>query len=442
MIRRVLRVVGVATLAAGLAGFATTIGASAQTTPGTGGPLAISARADSLQVQIIASGLPSVPNGEITAASPSSAQASLDATSSQAFASAPNPGDLVVSLPSTVNGLAAGQAPPLPSYPLVVSTSNPTTPTASQTVGPYQLSASSSESASTADARVGLATFSPQVVSATSHSTVSKDPHSGLMVAEATTEIAPFRLNDLVAVGEIRGTAKLTYDPNNPSAGVKKQTSLSVASLIIAGIEVGLTDKGLTLAGTPLVPVDLSALTKLLGATGVSLAYAPKTETATSVQSAGIQVLFNKTFPDPFSDTTVKLALGQASASLSPGDVVPADQASSNDTGNGAVAPSSAGGSGAGGLAPSSGSPDATGSAPSGATPSATSPRSSRRAAPAMRRLAATSADTSSFYLILVVAGLVALACSRLTQWSALRARLAPALARTTTPHPGKGASP
>ena len=421
--RRVVRALGALALVAGVAGFATTLGASAQTTPTDTGQFTLSARADSLQIQIVATGLPVVTGGQVAAASPSSAQATVDTSSSQAYASAPYPGDLVVSLPSTVNGLSSGQAPPLPPFPFYVATSNPTTTSAKQEVGPYSITAASSDNASSADAKIGLATFSPQVVSATSHAAVTRDPSSGLLTAEATTEIAPFRLNNLLTVGDIRGDAKVTYDPNSKTP-LSKTSSLSIGTITIAGIELGLTDKGLSVAGKTVLPVDLSALQKLLGSSGFSVSYAPKIETANSVTSAGLILKYHTVAPDPINDATLQIALGQVTASVAPGQPLTADQ--TPDTGGSGGTGSADAGSGSG-LTPTGSLGDTTPIGGNG-IPVPSSKGSTGSSSPQVRRTSATLADTSSFYLILVVGGLVALACSRLTQWAALRARLAPAL--------------
>jgi hypothetical protein len=448
---RILRFAGLVAVAIGVLGLTTAGRVSAQTPPSSdtaaapSGPYSISARADSVQLLISAAALPAIPNGEVTSASPSSAQATLDSAGSQGFASAPNPGSLVVSLPSTVNGLAAGQAPPAPSYPFAVSSSDPTTPKAGEEIGPYSIQATSDPNRSTADARLGLATASPQVVSATSHADAHLDPTTGLMVAEADTEIAPIRLNQLIALGRISGTANVTYDPANPKAAPKKVSSLSVGTIDIAGVELGLTDKGLTLAGKPLLPVDLSALTEKLGGNGMSIRYAPKTETANSVTSAGVQISYQTTMPDPLGLVTVQLTLGQASATVvPPGELSPFD----SGAGLGPAVPSE----NATGTAPTSGGGDAlpsvddslpdtgAGSTPSSGGTNPGAPAANQDMQP-VRRVAWPLVDTSGFYWILVGAGLVALCSSRLNQWTALRARLGSTLSSNVPPSGPGGSS-
>jgi hypothetical protein len=433
--RRVSNVVGVILLCIGAVLFATGGRVRAQTVGS--GPTStlyhLSARADTIGEQVIATGFPVVPAGNIAFATLSSAQASLDTTTSQAFASAPYPGDFVVSLPSTVNGLGNGVLPPFPTFPFYVASSNPTTPKAGQQVGPYQVAAASDDHSSHGDSLIGLSTIAPQVASGTSHASVSRDPNTGLITSEADSHIAPFAINNLLSIGDVHSSVKLTYDPANPGAGVKKQTSFSIGTVTLAGVEVGLTDKGLSLAGKTLLPVDLSALQGLLSSTGLSISYIPSTQTPTSVTSSAMELTYhNAKLPSPFLDTTLRFVLGQASASADPGPALPGfgDTGGSSSGGTGGVAggggtsspsavasgPSSTASSPS--LAPgSSALPSSSGSAPRVASPRQLSPR---------RLIRAPRADLSNFYLVFVLGGVAALGSSRLVQWFALRGRLSP----------------
>ncbi|MEY2569887.1 MAG: hypothetical protein QOE63_237, partial [Acidimicrobiaceae bacterium] len=345
---------------------------------------------------------------------PSTAQASLDQFSSTAFAAAPYPGDLIASLPTTINGLGAGSLPPAPAYPFIVSSDAAVTPSAKQEVGPYSISADSTDLSSIADAHIGLQSTSPQVVAATAHSTVTRDATTNHLVADATTTVEPVRINDLLALGEIRTTAHVEYDPNDPSGGVIKSTSTSVGTITIAGIELGLTDKGLSLAGTSLLPIDISVLTNLLAPTGFTIGYIPAEETDTSISSAAVQLTYKGTFPSPFLDTTVRFPLGRATVSALPGNlpkVAPLVAAP-------VVAPA-ASGSGGGST------PVGSGAAPTVGTPVATAPVEDTSPSITSTFVPGPLADLGRFYLILVGGALVALTSSRLTQWTAFRLRLA-----------------
>ena len=59
----------------------------------------------------------------------------------------------------------------------------------------------------------------------------------------------------------------------------------------------------------------------MLAGSGVSIELIPAQETATSIVSAGVRITFQQTFPT-FGPTTVRLVLGQVSATADPGQVI------------------------------------------------------------------------------------------------------------------------
>jgi hypothetical protein len=441
--RRATHLIGAVLIAVGVVLFATGGGVRAQTAPPPASLFQLSARADTVGEQVIATGFPVVPAGNIAFVTLASAQASLDTTTSQAFASAPYPGDFVTSLPSTVNGLGNGVLPPFPSFPFYVASSNPTSPKTGQQVGPYQVTATSDDHSSQGDSLIGLSTLAPQVASGTSHASVSRDPNSGQLTAEADSHIAPLAINNLLSIGDIHSHVKLVYDPASPAAGVKKQAAYSIGTITIGGIEVGLTDKGLSLAGKTLLPVDLSALQKLLQGSGVTIAYIPATHTPTSITSSAVEITYhNAKLPAPFLDTTLRFVLGQATASADPGATIP----SAGDVGSTGGSGDTSGASGGAALANSGSSGGATGGAGTGAAPTgdlggtapsapslaagipttgARPPIGTRQLSP-RRLIRAPQTNLSNFYLVFIGAGLAALASSRLVQWIALRGRLNP----------------
>ena len=421
--RVVFRTLGALLIGAGLIGFVST-GASGQsdqdsTPPEVPNGFILSASAVALGVQVIGATLPLAPGGEDAFLSPASTQSYLDSTRSNGYASAPFPGNFIISLPTTVDGLTSGSFPPIPSYPFYVASTDPTTPTAGDAVGPYQISASSNPTASSGDAKIGLSTSSPQVASTTSLSSVSRDPTTGIAEAvQASTEIAPLQLNSILSLGDVNSSVTLTYDPSNPTAGVTEKDSFSVGTVTIAGVQLGLTSQGLTLPGGVKIPLNLSALQKLLAATGLSIQYLPLTRTATSLTSAGVEVSFNKTLPTA-GNTTVNIVLGQVSATLNPGTAVP----SSPETDVVAPLPSDQSTSLGGGLPTSL--PIASGVTPTTSAPSAAGQTPVR--GPQTQILGFIPAhlnDVSLLYLSLALAGLLALVGSRLTQWIAFKLRL------------------
>jgi hypothetical protein len=412
--KAIFRAVGVALVATGL--FLAYAGPGGQAAAqDTGGIFSLSARGDGFGVELIGTGLPVVPAGKVAFVSPATAQATLDQFSGSAFASAPYGGDLISSLPSTVNGLGAGTLPPVPAYPFIVAADS-TTHDARQEIGPYVIASHTGDNEATADAQIGLSTFSPQVVSVTSNASVTRDPGTGVLVARASTHIAPLQVNGLLSIGDIRSTSTFRYDPRTPDKAPVKTTALSVGTLTIAGVEVGLTQNGLTVGGQQLLPVDLSALTQVLAGTGFSIDVIPAVTTKTSVSSAAVRLTFHRTLPAPFLDTTVRLILGQSSAALVAGSL----PVSTPTTVPVAI--------GVGGLDGGTGSVSAPvlGATPNlpPLAPAAPGGRPSTPATVPTSFVAAPLADFSRFYPVLGGVALLALSSSRLVQWLSYRLRL------------------
>ena len=410
--RTVLRLVGLALIVAGAIGTTAAAGRAQSIAS-----YSVRARADSVGVQLIADQAPvvSIGGGEVAFVTPASAQSQLDSLAgSTSYASAPYPGGLIVSLPGTSAGLFGGVGFPVPSYPFYVSSSYPTQPTSGQSAGPYSITTSSGPDATGADAAIGLSTSPPQVVSITSHTSAIRDAESGKVRAEAVTEIAPLTISDVVRLGAMKATATAELDPADPSAGVTKTSALSIGTITIAGIELGLTEEGLVVAGTPLLPIDLAPVAALLAGSGVQLEYMPSTETSSSITSAGVRISFVQDLPN-LGKTTVRLVLGQVSASAGAGSS--AVMAAPVPPVLPAVPPVPAAVSSIGVVPGGTGTVAAPITAPS-------SPRSEALSEPAAAAQVTPFADLWLFYPALVVGGIVALISSRATAWQVLRRRV------------------
>jgi hypothetical protein len=357
--------------------------------------------------------LPVVPSGNLAFVSPATAQATLDQFSGSAFASAPYAGDLIVNLPTTINGLGSGTLPPFPAYPFLAATDS-STHDARQQLGPYVIVSHTGKDVATAGAQVGLSTFSPQVISVTSNASVTRDPDTGVLLAQSSTHVAPLQVNDLLSIGDIRSTSTFRYDPSTPDKAPVKTTTLSVGTITIAGVELGLTQDGLSVGGHQLLPVDLSSLNGLLAGSGFSLDVIPKVTTATSITSAAVQLTFHRTLPAPFLDTTVRLVLGRSSAALVSGSlptsppVAAGGGSSSLDGGAAAI------------TTPVTGLPSSVVSLP----PASSDGRSSTPATSDTSFTPAPLADFSRFYLVLAGVALLAVTSSRLGQWLSFRSWL------------------
>ncbi len=384
-------------------------GADAQTAPTPSGLFNVVARADAVSVEVHDGAVPLVPAGQPAAfGSPSSTQAVFDSLgSSIGFASAPYPGDFAVALPTTVNALSYGKAPPLPPYPFIVTSSYPRAPSAEQTNGPYGIGSTSTATGTTADAHLGVVHGAPSVLSSQATSTAVQDARTGAMVAQADTLVDAFSVGPLLTVGEVSAHAKLTAAAGQTPV---RTTSFNVGSMTIAGVKVGFTEKGLQ-AGSNAVPVDPSSLAKVLAAGGVSVTYLPTTQTPTSVESAGLAVSVTQNVPSQGKVTTTYV-FGRVGAILEPGSATSADQGSP-DVAIGPVA-----GGGDSGLfpattaAPTGGETGAVGGFESGSV--GTSPSLGRSTVPATARPSSGGAlalpvlghASSGVYLALVGASL------------------------------------
>jgi hypothetical protein len=296
--------------------------------------------ADSVGLEVNASGAPLVENGQDLAdVTLSSAQSSLDSLGqSNAFASAPNVGKFIEALPGTVNGLAGSSFPAVPAYPFYVTANYPSTPSASQTAGPYGITAKSTASSANADADIGLSTNQPQVGSATASSSVSEDPNTGILTATAQSDVAPISVSNVLSLGETHSSVTLTFDPNNATKGVKEQSSLSIGVLTIAGIPVGFGPNGLSVAGGNVLPINVSSLNGILSAAGITLQYVPGTKTATSVSTGALAVTISQKVPS-LGVVSNKFILGDSSASLIPAAVGQASPSSPSLPASGTATP-------------------------------------------------------------------------------------------------------
>ncbi|WP_019875974.1 hypothetical protein [Sporichthya polymorpha] len=308
MIRRTVSGVAVGGLLA-LAGGAALMTSARAAEPGV---FTLSARADSVGIQTIAQDAPvvSIGGGEIALVTPSSAQSQIDSFGgSRSFASAPYPGDLIVSLPPTIAGVSGGSAP-VPEYPAYVSSDYPVRNEQVLQFGPQQLTARSAENSSEAQAQIGLQSTPPEVAAAITKTSVVRNTATGGATAFADALLSPLSYTDVLKLGQVHTTAKAVWEP-----GATKPTLTSTfdaGNVTIAGQTFGLTSNGLVVPGSK-TPVDDAAIAELLKNTGAFLEVLPEQRTATSVTSASLRLTYQQVLPNA-GLTTVRLILGQVSA--------------------------------------------------------------------------------------------------------------------------------
>jgi hypothetical protein len=195
----------------------------------------------------------------------------------------------------------------------------------------------------------------------------------------------------------------------------------------VAGIQVGLTDKGLVLAGSS-TPVSAAPIVNLLSAAHIGLSYLPKTETATSIRSAGLAIAYTTNVPSQ-GPVTLTMTYGQVSASaestpqasaqaISPSAPVPP---ASSTALNPVATPTPTVGP----------TPTPASSGSSSAIPmSQTAPRLAagqprpRTVTHTTGRLVGLMPSGQTFYLLLVVSGVLTVAGSRLLGELAIRRRM------------------
>jgi hypothetical protein len=237
------------------------------------------------------------------------------------------------------------------------------------------------------------------------------------LTATAVAEITPFSVSNLLRIGDIRGTAIATYDPSTSSGKPHLSSSLSIGTITVAGTELGLTDKGLTVAGHPVLPVDVSGLASLLAGSGIQLEYVPAQRTSTSITSAGVRITYQRVFPD-LGPTTVRLVLGQVSATAAPGQQLGDNGAAGADTGGTSGSPSTGSPAGSGAV-----STPALAPVPA-ANQLAVRPTRPSLAPTRRARINVPIPSLWSFYPVMAIGGIVTLAGSRITAWLRYRSTL------------------
>jgi hypothetical protein len=241
-----------ACLMIGAAGLAvTSSGASADGVSGANRTYAASAEAEGLRVTFEAPQF-LVVSTLFDAANPIS-QATLESTGvSRAFASAPYPGDLVVTAPGT---LAAFGGPSLPAgYPFSVAAVHPDTPKASldDPAGAYSLAATAAATLSTAAGRVSV----PK--GPTTHTEARTEQEAdGTVRAVATSVVEGLGAGDgALTIGRVTSTVETVSRPGAAQPEVTRHFDISGARVGDTAVEI--TPDGVRVPGGA-VPVGSAA---------------------------------------------------------------------------------------------------------------------------------------------------------------------------------------
>jgi hypothetical protein len=397
----------------------------------------LAADAEPLLVSVNDSHAPLVSGGEdLVGFSPLSAQSELDnLQQSEGFAGSPDFGAFVDSLPGTLAGLLAGNGPPLPVIPGKVS-STANSPKSSETLGPYQISASTTATESQALALSGAsASTGVSGIEASADTVVNPDCS---VTSTAISHISLVNLGALANLGDVSTTTTVTEQPGGQPT-MRTSISLGTFTLPVLGT-IGVTDQGFTVAGLTVPSVAETVIKTLAAALGssVNLQYLPATKVTQTlhngnpsglgVESAGLKLTYTANVATQ-GLVPVTLTLGRTFVSVS--NTSPSTPA---DNGSG-VAPS--------GTAPSLGSSDlgtgssdlgtgssdlgtgsSLGSIGSPATPGSSGIAGSPRTSPVERSVGVIGPSGESLYLILILAALAALGGSQLLRLLAVRLKL------------------
>ena len=464
---RTLNLVQLAAAAAlmlGLAGFATSAGASTSTTSSTITSTAssttttsatatstaqvtnpntydLSAQANALDVLLA---IPNLPLGLSIEAGPYGSSASLNSLG-QSLSDAGAPyAPTIASLPGTINGLGSGVLPPLPPLPGYVSASYPRSPTDTQTQGAYQITSTASPNDAKGTVAIGVQPAGSPNATLSSSAEAGADGDGSVSVS-GSAGIDALSFGQLFDIANVSSSLSMTQQANGQPR-VTAQTKLGTITLL--GQATGLLGKGVSVLGAG-VPLDISneligPLNTVLSKSGVQLTYLPETfvysdgtkstgaspdssKTLQAVDSGALKVTVLQNVPGQGTfGATFTLGRVYLSTSDAPG-IVP----TVGNTGNtGSTGNSGAGASGIstgpGSAAPLGNTGSGTVSVPSVATggggTAPTAPAQTLTVEPAYALERGPSA--ASLYLLLVLVALAVLAGSQAVRYFSVRLAL------------------
>lgn len=365
------------------------------------------AAADGVRVAVVVNDFLVVSN-VVDAGGPST-QAIVNAFGdSRGYAAFPYPGEIVL----TAHGLSQGAAP---KYPLIAQ-SDPTQPKTDVGTGPYHLHAESADDRAGADAKTNVGNGS--VATGLTHATATAvhDPQTAAVTADAESDVEGVSVAGVLSIGRVHSHARMVSGPGKP---VERTSDTELADVTVSGQQVGVTDRGLVLAGTDVpLPKDSTA-NSALSAAGITVHYLDAVKTPTSTVAPGLAVDVEQEVPG-VGQTTVSYVFGQAAVTA---------QANGASSSTGLPTPTLAGAPGSG-PAPGPGTTDTaqiadtpptgatTGAAPETPPVTAGTPRQDRGA----YALATQSGPSSeSLYVVIAAGAVVMVAAAQLFRILAVR---------------------
>jgi hypothetical protein len=243
----------------------------------------------------------------------------------------------IASLPGTVNGIGAGDLPPLPPLPGYVSASYPSDQSNTEAQAGYDITATAG--ANTAKGTVSLGVQPSGSPNATMFASALSTANSdGSVEAVGIAGIDALDIGQLIDVGNVSSSLEMT-EQANAAPVVTSKTNLGTITLL--GKVTGLLGTEASVLGVntpiPLTTTLISTLNGLLGKSGLAVTYLPETFTYTdgtsstgstpqssktieSVDSGALKVTFSKNIPSQ-GLVVVSVTLGRVyvSATDTPG---------------------------------------------------------------------------------------------------------------------------
>jgi hypothetical protein len=418
-----------AVVAAAMLGVATSVAGGAEAPAGPGSYEAV-ASAEGVRFSFGAPGFAAV--GTFIDGGGPVSQALIDGLgNSRAFASLPYPGDLAISGPGLVAGLAGLPSPP--PYPFYVSSSHPTAPEAMLSQPGYGLAARSAESSSEGSTMTGAGSSDAAVASTVTRAVTSRDAVSGVVTAEATGTADIINIGGVLRIGQVDARAKVTRAPGGEPT---REASFAVNGMTIAGQTVGFSEKGFTLAGTNTPIPQENPLLAVLAQAKITVQSLSRVDNPDGVVSPGLVIRQEQATPGgptmvihyvigqmavsatvsgsatSIGDSLPAIGTGPSDAQEIDFPVAPAPALSSMTTGPAALPVTTGDGNRDGGRGSGAGAFDSDSSTPAEPTPQVGEPPAASilEAAAPVARPPMTEVDTTGIYLILVAGAAVALA--------------------------------
>lgn len=264
-------------------------------------------RADGMR--LVAGAGDALPLGAAVEVGVPTAAVTVSSQSSSGFASAPYPGPVL----QGALGLAASQGAPEVAYPAVVESRFPGTPTSETAAGSYSLKATSTETRSSADAKVENGQPGQSVASTTAHAAAATS--AGVVSVEAVGRVQSLDVASVLRLGSVESRVEII---RGTDGRLTRTSRLTIEGATVAGQSIAIGPGGVTV-GSQAVPLAQTPLDAILAERGVTLSYLPsKKVDGSSILGAGLRIDVVADTPSGRLDTVY--TLGRSFASLTSSD--------------------------------------------------------------------------------------------------------------------------